>query len=78
VSLSTLHVVTSNVIYSQIDKRSATLKFHSSFFFYLSFVLYWFFFSYLLMFPSSSGGDHKGKGCDVGFVTGNKKEGGGG
>jgi len=30
------------------------------------------------MFPSSSGGDHKGKGCDVGFVTGNKKEGGGG
>lgn len=30
------------------------------------------------MFPSSPGGDHKGKGCDVGFVTGNKKEGGGG
>jgi hypothetical protein len=26
------------------------------------------------MFPSSPGGDHKGKGCDVGFVTGNKKK----
>jgi len=74
VSLSPLHVFTSNVIYSQIDKSQQPSSFTPLSFFYLYFVLYWFFFSYLLMFPSSPGGDHKGKGCDVGFVTGNKKK----